>query len=160
MPGSVLRPILRHCAFWPVMLGGMALYSSTIRVPSQFPTIQAGINAASASTVDTVLVAPGTYNESISFGGKDVKVISEQGSTQTFIVAPTNTFAVVFVGSSTPQAMLLGFTVRSSIDGIYVTDSSPTVVSNVLINCGGGIYVLRGNPFLVANVLTNSGGIS
>ena len=51
----------------------------TIRVPADFPTIQAAINAANIFTNDTVLVSPGVYNESVNFNGKSVLLISANG---------------------------------------------------------------------------------
>jgi len=50
------------------------LYSITINIPVDQPTIQAGINAA--STGDTVLVQPGTYIENIDYNGKNITVAS------------------------------------------------------------------------------------
>ena len=47
-----------------------------LKVPSQYSTIQAGLNAA--STGDTVLVAVGTYNENIIWPDVNgIKLISE-----------------------------------------------------------------------------------
>src|SRR4051794_20228598 len=60
-------------------------FGAQINVPADQPTIQAGINAAVNG--DTVLVAPGTYNESITIAGKDIVVISSGGPNVTFIDA-------------------------------------------------------------------------
>jgi len=54
-----------------------------IRVPSEEPTIQAGINAAVDG--DIVLVAPGTYVENIDFDYKSIEVRSESGPLSTTI---------------------------------------------------------------------------
>ncbi len=41
-------------------------------VPQQYSTIQAAINASVVG--DQVVVSPGTYNEAINFGGKNITV--------------------------------------------------------------------------------------
>ena len=48
-----------------------------IRVPSQFPSIQAGINVAVAR--DTVLVAAGRWSENLAVAGKPLTLLSEEG---------------------------------------------------------------------------------
>jgi len=61
----------------PGLLTSSAAAQTTIRVPADQPTIQAGIGAALAG--DKVLVAPGTYAERITFSGKAITVASEMG---------------------------------------------------------------------------------
>ena len=70
--------------FAAVTLVAALSFGATIHVPSQQPTIQAGINAASNG--DTVLVAPGTYTERLVIDSKTVSVISEQGDALTRFV--------------------------------------------------------------------------
>ena len=64
--------------------------SATLKVPSQYPTIQAAIGAAANG--DTVLVEPGTYVENINFIGKAITVKADKGPLVTVIDGknPTN----------------------------------------------------------------------
>ncbi len=60
-----------------LVLTSSSFAAITIHVPADQSTIQAGINAAANG--DTVLVAPGTYNEQFNFNGKSIVVRSEDG---------------------------------------------------------------------------------
>ena len=46
-------------------------WSTIIHVPGDFLTIQEAIDAASPYSMDSVVVAPGTYCENIDFKGKN-----------------------------------------------------------------------------------------
>jgi parallel beta-helix repeat protein len=148
-------------------LAAAAAGQTTIHVPADQPTIQAGINAATNG--DTVLVSPGSYNENIDFKGKAITVTS--GASQfsdaaaTIINGTTDGFVVSFVTNEPPAAVFNGFTVQGGhssavtktyTGGISISGSSPTVTNNVITNnagCGvlivaGSNAVLQGNDIL------------
>ena len=52
-------------------------------VPDNFATIQAAINASSSG--DTITVRPGTYNERLDIGGRNIVLKSELGAAATII---------------------------------------------------------------------------
>jgi len=51
-----------------------ALSATIINIPSEYLTIQQGIDASLVA--DTVLVQPGTYIENINYNGKNITVAS------------------------------------------------------------------------------------
>ena len=55
-------------------VAGFSVYPAILKVPAQYTTIQAAINAAANG--DTVLVSPGVYYENIQFRGKGITVAS------------------------------------------------------------------------------------
>jgi hypothetical protein len=132
-----------------------------IHVPADQPTIQAGINAAEDK--DTVLVAPGTYNEAIAFKGKAITVRSSDGPDATTIDGTGIVFNIVnFTSGETRTSVLRGFTIANGY-GILIGFSSPAITGNTIVNnhsCfGGGIYISGpGSPLVMANrIIGNSG---
>jgi hypothetical protein len=85
--------------------------AAVIRVPSQQPTIQAGLNAALYG--DTVLVAAGTYNERLAWPAVDgVTLVSEAGPESTVIHAGDSGRVVTMNALSYAAATrLCGFTI-------------------------------------------------
>jgi hypothetical protein len=79
-----------------------------IRVPLEYATIQAAINAAVNG--QTILVAPGEYVGSFDYGFKRLVIRSESGAGVTTIRA-NNGVGIVMAGGQGPETVLEGFTI-------------------------------------------------
>ena len=137
--------------------------TTIINVPGDYPTIQAGIDAASDG--NTVLVQPGTYYENINFNGKNITVgslfLTTQDSSyisQTIIDGNQNGSVVTFENVEDTTAVLSGFTITNGYSGYvgggidcYYSNPSldnVTITSNSAIYKGGGIYCDHSSPNL------------
>lgn len=138
------------CIAWPDHA------SATVRrVPSQYPTIRAGVQAAVNG--DTVLVAPGTYEgeRDIDFLGRQIVLVSEGGPSVTII--PVNSWNSAFDlhSGEPPTTVIRGFTIRDAMCAIRCYASSPTVIDCVFRNnngdnAGGAVWCRDGSaPTLV-----------
>ncbi|MCA8949554.1 MAG: right-handed parallel beta-helix repeat-containing protein [Planctomycetes bacterium] len=138
------------------VLGGARGVAAQLQVPGNYPTIQAAIAAANPG--DTVVVAPGTYAETLDFLGKDLTVRSSGGPLVTTIRNPSTGFVagVTFHGGETPAARLEGFTLRDFRPAVEALGSAPTIRGNRFVdNWFWDVYVqgasaaaVIGNAFL------------
>jgi hypothetical protein len=131
------------------------------RVPAQYATIQAAIDAAAHG--DTVLVSEGTYKENIRFRGKRITVaslylldkdtthvtktvIDGSGSTQ-----PDSGSTVSFVNGEDTTSVLSGFTIRggSGTNMLYFGSNPPSVV-----RAGGGVFCNLSGAKIVGNIIS------
>jgi hypothetical protein len=139
------------CAILAALSAASLGWAATIRVPAEYPTIQAGIEAASGG--DTVLVAEGTYtgdgNRDIVFLGKDIVVHAESGPQHTVVDCggsesePHRGF--LFESGESRATVLSGFTVR----GGDVTNAAD-------LNQGGGLLIRGGSSPTIVDCVVSS----
>ena len=133
---------------------------TTINVPGDQPSIQAGIDAALAG--DTVLVAPGTYLEKIDFTGKAITVESSGGAAVTtidaFLFADPD--VVSFISGETNASVLRGFTIQSGAHGIFILGASPTIDSCIVQDnigfVGDGLMAESSSAQLLSTTFRNN----
>jgi parallel beta-helix repeat protein len=165
------------------LLATVTLATATVlHVPSEYPTIQTGINAAVDG--DTVLVADGTYtgngNRDIDFYGKAIVVVSENGPEATIIDCEGDSLdphrGFYFHSGEDSTSVVQGFTIMNGWatlygGGVYCNESSPTIENNIIlrntaVHNGAGIYcnmnscaIITGNAITGNTAYLSGGGI-
>ncbi|KPK68806.1 hypothetical protein AMJ82_07310 [candidate division TA06 bacterium SM23_40] len=129
----------------------ISVSATVLHVPGQYPTIQAGIDAAGEG--DTVLVADGTYtgdgNRDLDFGGVNMVVMSENGPEVTIIdcegssVDPHRAF--FFHGGEDQSSVVQGFEITNG----YAVGLYP-------FSDGGGILCISSSPNIMWNTITDN----
>lgn len=134
--------------------------ATTILVPSQQPTIQQGLDAASAG--DTVLVAPASYtgalNRDLDFACKSLVLASEGGAGVTTIDCESAGRGFLFHSCEDTTSVVRGFTIAAAAAdtgaGAYcVNGSDPLFEDCVFSNCtagetGGGLCCDASSPIV------------
>ena len=119
----------------------------TINVPADYSTIQEAINNAFYG--DEIIVAEGTYNETINFSGKAITLRSSD-PTNPAVVANTiidgtglsndNDSVVSFESGENSSTLLSGFTITGGLSkGVFINGSSPTVSYCIIQGNNSGI---------------------
>src|SRR5712691_5808422 len=124
--------------------------AAILRVPLNYPTIQAGIAAASAG--ETVLVAPGVYFESVTMK-PGVHIHGEPGA---ILDGSQAVGAVVSALSGVERtAVLSGFVIRRGRQaGLFLNQAAPTLRNNVIIeHVGPGIACAQASPHVLNNAI-------
>ncbi|WP_299461269.1 hypothetical protein [uncultured Microscilla sp.] len=135
-----------------------------LKVPEDFRTIQAAIDAAHEDSV--ILLAPGTYQENIDFTDKNVLVASLAYLTgQTKYIAQTvikPTDSIVFAQNDQRQTGFYGLTLQQTNDDLVITyrDSIPSFQNCVFVleDIGRAALVARNNSLPLFRNCTIVGG--
>ena len=139
--------------------------SKIINVPNDFPKIQLAIESAESG--DTILVAPGKYNENIKFRGKEIVLTSQFyiHMDMSFILsteingggrgAGDSASVVIFAKNETNNSILQGFT----LTGGRGTKTYNTV-ERLYFRTGGGILIDRASPTIRYNIITKNESIN
>lgn len=114
----------------PYAMPGGPLFSSTIRVPQDRPTIQKGIDDVKPNGL--VLVSPGIYSGNIWMNSKAVHLKGQGGPDSTIIADTGLTNLLVITGPGSNATTVEGFTFKGGHIGIWCRNSGPTIQRNVL----------------------------
>ncbi len=156
-----MKRLLAFSLIIAMMLIASIALSDIIRVPGDYPTIQAGIDAAQHG--DTVLVANGIYKDrGLNFGSKIIEVRSENGPEYT-IIDGENAHTSVFIFNSGEGRLSVvdGFTITGAGDyAIWCqANASPTIINNIIMgNSGRGINCDVGSSLIKNNIITQNDG--
>lgn len=154
---SAFVPILLSCASLLVHLP--AAHGTTLQVPSEdYPTIQAAMNVALPG--DTVLVAPGTYHETVVLSAG--VVLQGSGRENTIIDGGGGDLplpVVTLEDDPTGSAAVRGFTLQNGVVGLRAVNSAIEVAQNsIRQNLYGGVAVWRGRCAISNNRIVDNGG--
>ncbi|UMZ74400.1 right-handed parallel beta-helix repeat-containing protein [Natranaerofaba carboxydovora] len=153
------------------------LAGADIVVPGDYESIQDAID--SADNNDVIEVEPGTYEENIDFGGKDIKLRStnpyDDEIVKDTIIDGSGNGAVVAFQNQEQEAVIKGFTIKEGSGetiepvgseiiaggGIFVYDgASPTISNNIISEnssqFGAGIYVGDSQVDIKDNMISNN----
>jgi predicted outer membrane repeat protein len=135
-----------------------------------FCSIQGAIDAA--ADTDEIIVAPGTYFETINLLGKAITLRSAGGPEVTTIDGQASGSVVTCNGNEGPDTVLDGFTITNGANslggGMFNSSSSPTVTNctfsaNTAVVAGGGMFNSYASPTVTnctfsANTAVDAGG--
>ena len=129
------------------------LAARTIRVPGEYPTIQAAINAASDG--DTIIVAAGLYKEnvvidkSLTLEGAQAGVDARNRSGAETIIEPTGEVGIEIVTAAGRVVVIDGLTVRNTVHAI--TTPEPVMAADITVK---NVRVLNSSEFGISLTFT------
>jgi parallel beta-helix repeat protein len=125
--------------------------SKVIRVPDDYPTIQAAIDAASSGYI--INVSSGTYFEHLVID-KPLKLIGEDKNTT--LINGSGSGSCVHITADNVE--ISGFTIKNGVRGIYLESSNGSIMDNNMISdhCVGISLSDSNNNLITHNSLHNN----
>lgn len=150
-------PTLADLVLAACLLAGSLAAQATLRVPSQYPTIQSAI--AAAAPRDTVLVDPGTYKETIDFLGKAILVRSSGGPEATILDGERVARCALFTRGEGRDSRLEGFALVRGFaregGAVWIDGAAPTLRRCIFTDNragnggrGGAVGIQRGGALV------------
>ena len=130
-----------------------------------FVTIQEALNASADN--DTIIVANGTYTESIQLNGKKIAIIGEDRDS-TIISAGVNGYGIYLNQAGKPNTLIRNITITNGAAengnaGLYVSDNSPNCKFenlNIIGNNGDGVYIAGFSSGKFSNCIIADNGLN
>ena len=193
IPGGTLRHFVEWSAdcnndgvvdYGQILLGQLADTNANgvpdaceaIRVPQDYPTIQAAIDAVGPGTPRIVAVAPGTYNEAFSLNGKDVVVRGAPNDSTILDGAGLATSIARFAGGEPATAGVENLVFRNGTAGSRLYEGAKFTVGGALFGAdsaafirgcrfeqnradfGGAVYLIRSEANMLDCMFTGNTG--
>ena len=115
-------------------------FGNVSMVPEDYPTIQQAIDAAAQGA--TIIVAPGTYNESLVIN-KPLTILGESGSNTNFTGGGTGIGLIII---NTYDVNVVNVIVTNWKQGILISNSfNCKIYSNIMYNMGDSGIVVKGS---------------
>jgi hypothetical protein len=112
-------------------------------VPSEFPTIQAAIDAVGPATARIIAVAAGTYNESFALNGKDVTISGVANNATILDGTGLTTSIVRFTGGEPATTSLEQLVFRNGTSGSLLNPKSTVRLGGAILAHDAFVNLLR-----------------
>ncbi len=148
-----------HSITLTILLLTCSIQATVINIPDDYETINEGI--AASIDGDTVLVAPGEYEEIISLQGKNILLTSSNGPNASIIAG-----AVLFENGEDSTCVLRGFKIvgNSGYSGVQCNNTSPIIEGNIITEHDGyscsGISIRNSNCIIRENIISNNSNMA